>query len=324
MTVTAVWHFRATADCRGVSILKQQLSSPSPQRTTTSSVELAMAPNPSATYALSETASASDDLNDYDVISDADPRSLDSSIADLDSNSGARPAREIPASDEAKNRYETATMTTEDVQAFVRRSIRGPGPSTRRSRSREREKTFRVYVDGIFDTLHVGTVLQLRQAKLAFPSVHLLVGPFTDIQCRAHDMTISLPHVERCELVRHVRWVDEVLLDAPVVLDETFLHRNRIDYVAVEEGSSVDPAVSKARLAGYDLVKSIGKAIPTRRTRNVTVSSPSVPHDSALPTPAISTRNLEPVRVATPEASPPLPEPSEEEDIPEPREGFGV
>lgn len=67
-----------------------------------------------------------------------------------------------------------------------------------------------------------------------------------------------MPHVERCELVRHCRWVDEVLYDAPVVLDAAFLSRNRIDYIAVEEGSSINPDVSKARMEGYDFIKSIG------------------------------------------------------------------
>ena len=93
---------------------------------------------------------------------------------------------------------------------------------------------------------------------MSFPSVRLIVGPFTEQQCRLHGLQVDIPHVERCELVRHCRWVDDVILDAPVVLDENFLARNRIDYVAVEEGSSVDPAISKERLAGYDLVKSLG------------------------------------------------------------------
>lgn len=100
---------------------------------------------------------------------------------------------------------------------------------------------------------------QLRQAKLAFPTVQLLVGPYTDIQLQAHAMLASLPHVERCELIRHIRWVDEIVFDAPVVLSEDFLTRHKIDYVAIEEGASVDPGVSKGRLSGYDLVKSIGE-----------------------------------------------------------------
>lgn len=119
-------------------------------------------------YAPSEPASVSDDLNDYDVISDADPRSLDSSIADLrlDSptvgpNAGARPARELPLSDEARTLYETAGLSPEDIQAYVQRTVSGPGKGAvrRPSRSRgcgERERSFRIYVDGIFETLHVG------------------------------------------------------------------------------------------------------------------------------------------------------------------------
>lgn len=106
--------------------------------------------------------------------------------------------------------------------------------------------------------MYCRTVHQLRQAKLSFPSVHLIVGPFTDGACIADGISTSVPHVERCELVRHCRWVDEVLYDAPVVLDAAFLSRNRIDYVAVEEGSSINPDVSKARMEGYDFIKSFG------------------------------------------------------------------
>lgn len=66
-----------------------------------------------------------------------------------------------------------------------------------------------------------------------------------------------MPHIERCELLRHCRWVDEVVPDAPWTLDETFLRSRRIDYVAIDEGISIDPACDCDRLKGYDLVKSI-------------------------------------------------------------------
>ena len=100
--------------------------------------------------------------------------------------------------------------------------------------------------------------LQLRQAKLSFPSVHLLVGAFQDPDCTAPNIHPTAPHTERCELLRHFRWVDEVVHDAVYEIDDAFLRRYRIDYVAIEEGSSIDPAVDKMRLRGYDLVKSAG------------------------------------------------------------------
>lgn len=121
------------------------------------------------TYAPSD-ASVSDDLRDYDIISDAGPPSLESSLADFGSAMPSTP-REIPPSAEARSRFDTAAMGAEDVQAAVQRTVRtksgagngngnGNGTGTvRRSMSRdpaERERTVRVYVDGVFDVLHVG------------------------------------------------------------------------------------------------------------------------------------------------------------------------
>lgn len=104
-------------------------------------------------------------------------------------------------------------------------------------------------------------MLRLRQAKLSFASTHLVVGVFAD------DMDTSggrrraprYPHVERCEALRHVRWVDELIPDAPRLLDDAFLREKRIDYVALEEGSSVDPEFEKERLRGYDALKTLGE-----------------------------------------------------------------
>lgn len=80
--------------------------------------------------------------------------------------------------------------------------------------------------------------LQLRQAKLSFPQTHLIVGVFPDADRGKHNLLPLRPHVERCEIVRHCRWVDEVVPDAPWALDEDYLKRRKIDYVAVEEGST--------------------------------------------------------------------------------------
>ena len=103
--------------------------------------------------------------------------------------------------------------------------------------------------------------LQLRQAKLAFPSVYLTVGVFSDDLCQAYQIqspTRTL-HAERCEVVRHCRWVDDVIPDAPWAVDDQFMLQRRFDYLALEEGMSVDPACDKFRLKGYDTLKKVGK-----------------------------------------------------------------
>jgi glycerol-3-phosphate cytidylyltransferase-like family protein len=67
-----------------------------------------------------------------------------------------------------------------------------------------------------------------------------------------------MPHVERCEVVRHCRWVDEVIPDAPWMLEKDQLVQWRINYVAFDEGTSIDPAFDKTRLQAYDALKSMG------------------------------------------------------------------
>ena len=101
--------------------------------------------------------------------------------------------------------------------------------------------------------------LRLRHAKLSFPAVHLMVGVLSDLLCAQHGEPAHVPHIERCELVRHCRWVDEVVPEAPWRLDEVFIRARRIDYVAIDEGVSVNPAYEKERVRGYDTVKRLSK-----------------------------------------------------------------
>lgn len=78
-------------------------------------------------------------------------------------------------------------------------------------------------------------MLQLRQCKLAFPSVHLLVGVCSDESVRKFKASPVLTSLERYESVRHCKWVDEVVEDAPWAVDADFIQTHKIDYVAHDE-----------------------------------------------------------------------------------------
>jgi len=198
--------------------------------------------------------------DDYDLISNPGRGSLESSFNEYIHGSLSA-VRELPASEEAKDRFETTRWTASDIQAYVYKGLNLTSPAPK--------KLVRVYVDGSFDMFDVGHALQLRQAKLAFSFVHLIVGVFSDEVLIQNGYTFNWPEIERLELVRHCRWVNEVTKDAPWELTLQFIKEKGIDYVAVDEGSSVDPNYDSARIRGYDELKRHGIVIKTRRTHSL-------------------------------------------------------
>ncbi len=85
-----------------------------------------------------------------------------------------------------------------------------------------------------------------------------MVGVFSDDVLLQNNCIPAWPEVERLELVRHCRWVDEVVRDAPWELSASFLKSKHIDFVAIDEGTSVDPTCCKVRVKGYDELKKHG------------------------------------------------------------------
>lgn len=96
--------------------------------------------------------------------------------------------------------------------------------------------------------------LQMRQAKLCFPDVHLLIGVCSDKLCASHKSLPAMTHKERCEAVSHCRWVDEVVSEAPWEVTQEFLDKWEIDFVAHDE----EPYKSVGKEDVYKFVKDQG------------------------------------------------------------------
>jgi choline-phosphate cytidylyltransferase len=123
---------------------------------------------------------------------------------------------------------------------------------------------------GIFDLFHFGHARALEQAKTLYPQVYLMVGVCNDADTLRYKGKTVMTEGERYEALRHCKWVDEVVPDAPWVITERFLDDHGIDYVAHDALPYAD-----ATGAGDDVygpVKALGRFRETTRTEGVSTS----------------------------------------------------
>ncbi|CAA2972207.1 choline-phosphate cytidylyltransferase 1-like [Olea europaea subsp. europaea] len=132
------------------------------------------------------------------------------------------------------------------------------------------DRPVRIYADGIYDLFHFGHARSLEQAKKLFPNTYLLVGCCNDEVTHKYKGKTVMTDKERYESLRHCRWVDEVIPDAPWVITQDFIDKHQIDYVAHDSLPYAD--ASGAGKDVYEYVKSIGKFKETKRTEGISTS----------------------------------------------------
>ena len=133
-------------------------------------------------------------------------------------------------------------------------------------------RTIRVYTDSVYDLFHHGHARQLFQGKDMFLKckVYLIVGVHSQAVVRAKKGDTLMKEAERYEIVRHCRYADCVIQDAPWSneIDEKMLSRHEIHFVAHAD----IPSFSENTKGIYRDLKKKGRFAATNRTEGVSTS----------------------------------------------------
>lgn len=133
----------------------------------------------------------------------------------------------------------------------------------------EAPRKVRVYADGIYDLFHAGHARQLMQAKNLIPNTYLIVGVCNDKLTHSMKGFTVMNESERYESLRHCRYVDEVITDAPWNLTDKFLEKHKIDLIAHDD---LPYGTKDGTLDVYAPIKERGMFLATQRTDGISTS----------------------------------------------------
>ena len=87
----------------------------------------------------------------------------------------------------------------------------------------------RVYTDMAADMFHVGHLNLIKRAK-EFGD-YLIVGVHSDRDMEKYKRTPIIPEDQRYEIIESLKYVDEVIRGAPLVMSEGFIMSRKIDLI---------------------------------------------------------------------------------------------
>jgi len=106
----------------------------------------------------------------------------------------------------------------------------------------------KVYVDGVFDLFHRGHLESLRKAKNALndpENTFLVVGVVSDEDCKSYKRTPMINEEDRVEIVKNIKFVDEVIFPCPLIVSMDFIKMNNIDMVVHGFSNEADKETQK-------------------------------------------------------------------------------
>ena len=113
--------------------------------------------------------------------------------------------------------------------------------------------TNRIYCNGVFDLCHMGHINIFENASVYGDVV---VGVHSDQVVASYKRYPIQTMRERVEAVKHMKWVSEVIPNAPLVTDIEFMKAHNLDYIMISEeyNKPSDHYYAEPRLLGKILV----------------------------------------------------------------------
>ena len=102
-----------------------------------------------------------------------------------------------------------------------------------------------IYTDGIFDLFHRGHLEYIKHCKETFTDVFLIVGIVNDKDATGYKRSPIYCENDRYEIVSNIKYVDKIVKDAPLIIDENFMNEHQIDYVIHSFSNEADAEKQK-------------------------------------------------------------------------------
>ncbi|XP_065663577.1 ethanolamine-phosphate cytidylyltransferase isoform X2 [Hydra vulgaris] len=129
------------------------------------------------------------------------------------------------------------------------------------------KKIQKVWCDGCYDLVHFGHANQIRQAKSM--GDYLIVGVHSDEEVRKHKGPPVFNEEERYKMVRAIKWVDEVVPDAPYITALETLDKYGCSFCVHGD----DITCTADGQDTYHIVKAAGRYKECKRTEGVSTTN---------------------------------------------------
>ncbi|CCH61185.1 hypothetical protein TBLA_0E01250 [Henningerozyma blattae CBS 6284] len=127
-------------------------------------------------------------------------------------------------------------------------------------------KKYRVWIDGCFDFTHhghSGAILQARQTVSSYNQNKLICGIHNDEAIRLNKGCLPVMHEnERYKHIESIRWVSQIVKDAPYVTDPEWMDRYECRYVVHGDDITLDANGEDC----YALMKKMDRFMEVKRT----------------------------------------------------------